>query len=298
MSLRRLAMLTVLLGCLCAPAAYASPEQASIMMDDDQLLYRNNVTQTRTLVTMRSMGVDAVRATVLWRIVAEGADLTNKEIERIKGEKNRAKARAQRVRFKATDPRTYPTRNWDRYDNLVKEATKLGMRVYFTITGPGPELRAQDRAHQPAQERRHVPALPVAVSQLRRGGRQALLGHLPRRERDSQGAAARLAVVAVERAQPAGLAVAAVGEGRRPQRARRAVALPRAAPGRRPGPRALRPRQRPDPARRARPAGLGQDGPAQRAPARPVPARDALPQARRHAVRRRRRGAAGAARTS
>ena len=114
--------LTVLLACLCAPAAQASPDQASIMMDDDQLLYRNNVTQTRTLVTMRSMGVDAVRATVLWRIVAEGADLTNREIERIKGEKNRDKARAQRARFKPTDPRTYPTRNWDRYDNLVKEA--------------------------------------------------------------------------------------------------------------------------------------------------------------------------------
>ena len=138
MRLRRLSILTVLLACLCAPAAYASGDQVSIMMDDDQLLYRNNVTQTRTLVTMRSMGVDAVRATVLWRIVAEGADLSDREIERIKGEKNREMARAQRARFKATDPRTYPTRNWDRYDNLVKEATKLGMRVFFTLTGPGP----------------------------------------------------------------------------------------------------------------------------------------------------------------
>jgi hypothetical protein len=138
MSFRNLAALTLLL-CLCAPAAaQASPDQASIMMDDDQLLYRNSVTQTRTLVTMRSLGVDAVRATILWRIAAEGADLTNREIERLKSDKLRDKARAQRARFKPTDPRTYPTQNWDRYDNLVKEATKLGMRVYFTITGPGP----------------------------------------------------------------------------------------------------------------------------------------------------------------
>ncbi len=151
MSLRRLSALTVLLACLWAPAAQASPDQASIMMDDDQLLYRNNVTQTRTLVTMRSMGVEAVRATVLWRIVAEGADLTNKEIERIKGEKNRAKARAQRARFRPNDPRTYPTRNWDRYDNLVKEAEKLGMRVYFTITGPGPSYA--HRVAPPAQRK-------------------------------------------------------------------------------------------------------------------------------------------------
>jgi hypothetical protein len=138
MNLRRLALATLMLASICAPAAQAAPDQASVMMDDDQLLYRNGVTQTRTLVTMRSLGADAVKATVLWRVVAEGADLTNAEIEKIKGERNRDKARAQRKRFKANDPRTYPTRNWDRYDNLVKEATKLGMRVYFTLTGPGP----------------------------------------------------------------------------------------------------------------------------------------------------------------
>jgi hypothetical protein len=138
MSLRRLALATLLLASICAPAAHAAPDQASIMMDDDQLLYRNNVTQSRTLVTMRSLGADAIRATVLWRTVAEGADLSDAEIARLKTEKLRDRARAQRKRFKAGDPRTYPTRNWDRYDNLVKEATQLGMRVYFTITGPGP----------------------------------------------------------------------------------------------------------------------------------------------------------------
>ena len=138
MSFRRLAFATLVALALAAPAAHAAPDQASIIMDDDQLLYRDNVTQTRSLVTMRSMGVDAVRATVLWRTVAEGADLTNKEIRRLKGKKLQDRARAQRRRFKPNNPRTYPTRNWDRYDNLVKEATKLGMRVFFTITGPGP----------------------------------------------------------------------------------------------------------------------------------------------------------------
>ena len=138
MSLRRLALATLLLASLSASAAQAAPDQASIMMDDDQLLYRNGVTQSRTLVTMRSLGADAVRASVLWRVVAEGADLTDAEIAKLKTESQRQKARRQRERFKPNDPRTYPTRNWDRYDNLVKEATKLGMRVYFTLTGPGP----------------------------------------------------------------------------------------------------------------------------------------------------------------
>jgi hypothetical protein len=136
--LRRLCFATLLLAALCAPAAHAAVDQASIMMDDDQLLYRSNTTQTRTLVTMRSLGADAVRATVLWKVVAEGADLSDDEIARLKTEKLRDRARAQRKRFKPNDPRTYPTRNWDRYDNLVKQAASLGMRVYFTVTGPGP----------------------------------------------------------------------------------------------------------------------------------------------------------------
>jgi hypothetical protein len=149
MSLRRLALATLLLMSICAPAAHAAQDQASIMMDDDQLLYRSNVTQSRTLVTMRSLGADAIRATVLWRTVAEGADLSNREIARLKTDKLRNRARKQRARFKARDPRTYPTRNWDRYDNLVKLATQLGMRVYFTITGPGP--RYGHRTAPPSQ---------------------------------------------------------------------------------------------------------------------------------------------------
>lgn len=132
------ALLLMTLSVLCVPAAQASPEQVSVMMDDDQLLYRGDKVRGRTLVQMRSLGVDVVRATVLWKTVAEGASLTNKEISRLKGNTLKERARTQRRRFKPSDPRTYPTRNWDRYDNLVKDAAKYGMRVYFTITGPGP----------------------------------------------------------------------------------------------------------------------------------------------------------------
>lgn len=137
MTFRTALLATLLLSCLLAPAARAAQDQASIIMDDDQLLYRGDRTMARTLVTAQSLGAEAVRATVLWRTVAQGADLTNAEIARLPTSQQ-AKARAQRKRFKPADPRTYPTRNWDRYDNLVKTATQLGMRVYFTITGPGP----------------------------------------------------------------------------------------------------------------------------------------------------------------
>ncbi|MEA2220607.1 MAG: hypothetical protein QOJ35_3233 [Solirubrobacteraceae bacterium] len=137
-TLRRLLLATLLLMSLAAPAAQAAHDQVSIIMDDDQLLYRGDRISSHTLVTARSLGAEVVRATILWRVAADGARLSNKEIERLKTKTLRDRARAQRRRFKPTDPRTYPTRNWDRYDNLVKEAAQLGMRVYFTITGPGP----------------------------------------------------------------------------------------------------------------------------------------------------------------
>ena len=138
MRLRTTALAALMLMTLSVPAAQASPDQVSVMMDDDQLLYRGDKVRGRTLVQMRALGVDIVRATVLWKTVAEGASLTNKEISRLKGDRARQRARAQRSRFRPKDPRTYPTRNWDRYDNLVKDAAKFGIRVYFTITGPGP----------------------------------------------------------------------------------------------------------------------------------------------------------------
>ena len=150
MRLRTIALAALILMTLSVPAAQASPDQVSVMMDDDQLLYRDDKVRGRTLVQMKALGVDVVRATVLWKTLAEGAALTNKEIGRLKGSKAKRRARAQRSRFKAKDPRTYPTRNWDRYDNLVKDAAKFGMRVYFTITGPGP---AYAHSKAPASQR-------------------------------------------------------------------------------------------------------------------------------------------------
>jgi len=151
MRTRKFALAALLLMTIGAGTAQASPEQASIMMDDDQLVYRSDATRARALVAMKSLGVEVVRVTVLWKTVAEGASLTNTEIARLKGEALRSRARRQRARFKPRNPRTYPTRNWDRYDNLVKEAAELGLRVYFTITGPGPSYA--HRKAPPSQRR-------------------------------------------------------------------------------------------------------------------------------------------------
>jgi hypothetical protein len=127
-----------LLGALLGPAAaHASPAQTSIMMDDDLLVYRDDSTAARALTQMKSLGVDTVRVTVLWKTVAENTRFTKAEIAKLKG-KFKTAAQKQTKRFKATNPSTYPIRNWDRYDNLLKSAADRGIRVYFNVTGPGP----------------------------------------------------------------------------------------------------------------------------------------------------------------
>jgi hypothetical protein len=131
-------ILALILGALVAPAAQASPTQLSIMMDDNLLLYRDDNVAARSLTQMQSLGVDAVRVTVLWKNVAENARFSKAELAKLpKGRIKRAVQRQNR-RFRATQPGTYPIRNWDRYDNLVKAAADNGIRVYFNVTGPGP----------------------------------------------------------------------------------------------------------------------------------------------------------------
>jgi hypothetical protein len=133
----RLLILALGLSALLAPAAHASPAQTSIMMDDDLLLYRDDSTAARALTQMKSLGVDVVRVTVLWKVVAENARLSKTEIAKLKGSA-KTRARRQNQRFRPANPATYPRRNWDRFDNLVKAAGDRGIKIYFNITGPGP----------------------------------------------------------------------------------------------------------------------------------------------------------------
>jgi hypothetical protein len=116
-----------------AAPAHASPNQIAVMMDDDHLLYRGNQVLEDTLRQMALLGVDRVRVTVLWSVVAENARSTA----------------ARRKRFKPADPATYPPRNWDRYDQLVLKAQQYGVGVFFNVTGPGP-----DWVHKKAPNRR------------------------------------------------------------------------------------------------------------------------------------------------
>ncbi|MCA1689831.1 MAG: hypothetical protein LC720_05145, partial [Actinobacteria bacterium] len=113
-----LVLAATLPGCaMRAAPAPASPLQVSIMMDDDLLVNGTNALRDRTLRQMKALGVETVRATMLWSGVAAGT---------------------KPGRFDAKNPAAYPVHNWDRYDNLVRSANALGIGVYFTVTGPGP----------------------------------------------------------------------------------------------------------------------------------------------------------------
>lgn len=118
--LATLLALALLLPMTVPSTAEAGAGQVSIMMDDDNLLYRGDQVRDQTLQRMRGLGVDVVRVTVLWSVVAE-------------------KTTKRRMRgARAADPRSYPRLNWDRYDRLVRAARNLGIGVYFNPTPPGP----------------------------------------------------------------------------------------------------------------------------------------------------------------
>ncbi|HVS28316.1 MAG TPA: hypothetical protein VHE14_02125 [Solirubrobacteraceae bacterium] len=108
-----------------APAS-ASPAQLSIMMDDDLMLYRGDAQRADALAKMKSVGVDAVRVTVLWSVLGERTDA-----KYAAGSRN------------LDDPKFYPRGNWVRYDNFVRDAYQAGIVPYLDVTGPGPAYAHQ-----------------------------------------------------------------------------------------------------------------------------------------------------------
>jgi len=132
-------VLALVAASLLASTAQARPSQSSMMMDDDPLLYRGAATAQRTMTQMKWLGADTIRVTVLWSVVADKARFTRAQIRKLKSQQARAAARLQTKRFRGSRPKTYPLLNWDRYDDLVRIARAVGLRVYFNVTGPGPK---------------------------------------------------------------------------------------------------------------------------------------------------------------
>jgi aryl-phospho-beta-D-glucosidase BglC (GH1 family) len=105
----------------------------SVMQDDNQLIYSSADNRRVALNRMKLMGVDAVRVSILWDAVAPKKKIRN-----------------------GADPKAYRAANWDKYDDLVREAQIRGIGVYFDITPPGPRW-TQAKANDPANQRAWKP---------------------------------------------------------------------------------------------------------------------------------------------
>jgi hypothetical protein len=139
----------VLLACvvlvLAAPEAAARVAPRVIMQDDAALLHRGPEVRERSLDEMHRLGVDAIRVLVVWRDHVPAARRTRKPLD-----------------FDDTDPAAYPL---GALDGLVDGASRRGLEVILTPTGPGPAwasgcpARRQACAPQPDHFRRFVAAL-------------------------------------------------------------------------------------------------------------------------------------------
>jgi hypothetical protein len=117
----RVVLLGAVVLLLAAPGgASASTNQVTILQDDANLVYASPQHAAATLRFLKAMGVDRVRISVVWQLLAPDSGASTKP------------------KFDATNPSAYPRGVWFRYDFLDRVATRDGLQVYFQPTAPAP----------------------------------------------------------------------------------------------------------------------------------------------------------------
>ena len=109
---------------LAAAPAIASPGQEAMFQDDSELVYPPRAEVGRTLDTLQALGVDRVRVSVYWRLIAPNASSERRPDFDGGGQ---------------GDPAAYPRQHWKRYDDLVRLAYDRGILINFNIGGPAPD---------------------------------------------------------------------------------------------------------------------------------------------------------------
>lgn len=117
----------------------ASPRQDSVMQDDPHLVYGTPQVVDHTLDVMKQLGVDRIRVSVFWSLVAPDPQSRT------------------RPTFNAADPSDYPPGSWDRYDTLVRAAAARGIGVDLDVTSPVP-LWAAGATENPKRFTTYEPA--------------------------------------------------------------------------------------------------------------------------------------------
>jgi hypothetical protein len=113
------ALATAVLTAAATPAG-ASPNQESMFQDDYLLVFKPASSVAKTMDTLRYLGVDRIRVTVFWNLIAPNS------------------ASRSKPRFDATDPAAYPPGAWQVYDTIVRLAAARGIGVNFNVWGALP----------------------------------------------------------------------------------------------------------------------------------------------------------------
>ncbi len=125
--IRRLVIVALLAGSVVAgtggvaSAGIPAGGRESTFQDDNLLVYNTPLGVARTLNTLAALGVDRIRVSVFWRVVAPDA-----------------KSTVRPANFDASDPNAYPGGSWTRYDTIVAFAKARGIAVNFNVTDPAP----------------------------------------------------------------------------------------------------------------------------------------------------------------
>ena len=105
-------------------AAAASKTQESMFQDDPLLVYGTPAQVENTLDQLAALGVDRIRVSVFWDILAPATDQPSKP------------------NFDASDPGAYPQQLWEKYDRVIRSALSRGILVNLNITSPIPRWAA------------------------------------------------------------------------------------------------------------------------------------------------------------
>ena len=118
--LRGTALIAVVACLLVAPAtASAGKNLEATFQDDKELIYTTPGHRAAVLDQLRDLGVDRIRATILWRAIAPSPDATTDP------------------GVDMTDPESYGAA-WAPYDDLVRGAAARGIKLNFNVSGPSP----------------------------------------------------------------------------------------------------------------------------------------------------------------
>ncbi|WP_320670230.1 hypothetical protein [Patulibacter defluvii] len=120
--MRRLIPLTAALLTLFATAsASANTRLESTFQDDPRIVYGSDAVRQKTLDEAKALGVQRVRVTAFWYLIAPARDQTTRP-----------------ANFDPTDPNAYAASDWERYDRIVSEIRQRGMQVNLNPSAPGP----------------------------------------------------------------------------------------------------------------------------------------------------------------